>query len=219
MLNSNCSSLSAYAMDKPLLPTLEMPLAKENGRDQRREGSGNESGRCVAFIRDSALTLPKAVVGSELGVFGGREIASFQGSRLLWTGLYASIEGGAEFLVHEKNHKKLKSKLTGFQLPATIVSAASTLSLSLISDYAVSAQGFRASYEAVYVKKSSIQLLYSESLTVASHEEKQSEVSIQDSWPHPEAGLLARDGVQSLPCSTLEPVRPRPGHQCHFLRR
>lgn len=38
-------------------------------------------------------------------------------------------------------------RLTGFQLPATIVSAASTLSLSLISDYAVSAQGFRASYE------------------------------------------------------------------------
>lgn len=41
----------------------------------------------------------------------------------------------------------LSSRLTGFQLPATIVSAASILSLSLISDYAVSAQGFRASYE------------------------------------------------------------------------
>ncbi|KAI4591172.1 hypothetical protein MJG53_002221 [Ovis ammon polii x Ovis aries] len=39
--------------------------------------------------------------------------------------------------------------LTGFQLPATIVSAATTLSLRLISDYAVSAQGFRASYEGV----------------------------------------------------------------------
>lgn len=74
-------------MDKPLLQTLEMPLAKEDGRDQRQEGSGNELGRCVAFIRDSALTLPKAVVGSELGVFGSREIASFRGSRLLWTGL------------------------------------------------------------------------------------------------------------------------------------
>ncbi|XP_061268604.1 CUB and sushi domain-containing protein 2 isoform X3 [Bos javanicus] len=38
-------------------------------------------------------------------------------------------------------------RLTGFQLPATIVSAATTLSLRLISDYAVSAQGFHASYE------------------------------------------------------------------------
>ncbi|XP_072811079.1 uncharacterized protein [Vicugna pacos] len=37
--------------------------------------------------------------------------------------------------------------LTGFQLPATIVSAATTLSLRLISDYAVSAQGFHASYK------------------------------------------------------------------------
>ncbi|EDL30240.1 mCG115553, partial [Mus musculus] len=43
--------------------------------------------------------------------------------------------------------ENLRTRLTGFQLPATIVSAASTLSLSLISDYAVSAQGFRASYE------------------------------------------------------------------------
>lgn len=41
----------------------------------------------------------------------------------------------------------LSFRLTGFQLPATIVSAASTLSLRLISDYAVSAQGFHASYE------------------------------------------------------------------------
>ena len=41
----------------------------------------------------------------------------------------------------------LSFRLTGFQLPATIVSAATTLSLRLISDYAVSAQGFHASYE------------------------------------------------------------------------
>ncbi|XP_057355961.1 CUB and sushi domain-containing protein 2 isoform X3 [Manis pentadactyla] len=41
----------------------------------------------------------------------------------------------------------LRTRLTGFQLPATIVSAATTLSLRLISDYAVSAQGFHASYE------------------------------------------------------------------------
>lgn len=41
----------------------------------------------------------------------------------------------------------LSSRLTGFQLPATIVSAATTLTLRLISDYAVSAQGFHASYE------------------------------------------------------------------------
>ena len=30
-------------MDRPLLPTLEMPLAKEDGRDQRREGCGAEN--------------------------------------------------------------------------------------------------------------------------------------------------------------------------------
>lgn len=30
-------------MDRPLLPTLEMPLAKEGGRDQRQEGSGAEN--------------------------------------------------------------------------------------------------------------------------------------------------------------------------------
>ncbi|XP_038307699.1 CUB and sushi domain-containing protein 2 isoform X5 [Canis lupus familiaris] len=43
--------------------------------------------------------------------------------------------------------ENLRTRLTGFQLPATIVSAAATLSLRLISDYAVSAQGFHASYE------------------------------------------------------------------------
>ncbi|XP_032244248.1 CUB and sushi domain-containing protein 2 isoform X5 [Phoca vitulina] len=43
--------------------------------------------------------------------------------------------------------ENLQTRLTGFQLPATIVSAATTLSLRLISDYAVSAQGFHASYE------------------------------------------------------------------------
>ncbi|XP_045440840.1 CUB and sushi domain-containing protein 2 isoform X1 [Pipistrellus kuhlii] len=43
--------------------------------------------------------------------------------------------------------ENLRTRLTGFQLPATIVSTATTLSLHLISDYAVSAQGFRASYE------------------------------------------------------------------------
>lgn len=45
------------------------------------------------------------------------------------------------------NCTSLSFRLTGFQLPATIVSAATTLSLRLISDYAVSAQGFHASYE------------------------------------------------------------------------
>ncbi|XP_016814233.2 CUB and sushi domain-containing protein 2 isoform X3 [Pan troglodytes] len=43
--------------------------------------------------------------------------------------------------------ENLRMRLTGFQLPATIVSAATTLSLRLISDYAVSAQGFHATYE------------------------------------------------------------------------
>lgn len=39
------------------------------------------------------------------------------------------------------------SRLTGFQLPAPIVSTGPVLSLWLVSDYAVSAQGFQASYE------------------------------------------------------------------------
>ncbi|XP_039692963.1 CUB and sushi domain-containing protein 2 isoform X4 [Pteropus medius] len=43
--------------------------------------------------------------------------------------------------------ENLRTRLTGFQLPATIVSVATTLSLRLVSDYAVSAQGFHASYE------------------------------------------------------------------------
>ncbi|XP_077882007.1 CUB and sushi domain-containing protein 2 isoform X5 [Ictidomys tridecemlineatus] len=43
--------------------------------------------------------------------------------------------------------ENLRTRLTGFQLPATIVSMATILSLRLISDYAVSAQGFHASYE------------------------------------------------------------------------
>ncbi|XP_075409854.1 CUB and sushi domain-containing protein 2 isoform X3 [Tenrec ecaudatus] len=43
--------------------------------------------------------------------------------------------------------ENLRTRLTGFQLPATIVSAATTLSLRLLSDYAVSAQGFHANYE------------------------------------------------------------------------
>ncbi|XP_069079880.1 CUB and sushi domain-containing protein 2 [Pleurodeles waltl] len=41
----------------------------------------------------------------------------------------------------------LKTRLTGFQLPAPIVSTGSLLTLWLVSDYAVSAQGFHASYE------------------------------------------------------------------------
>lgn len=38
-------------------------------------------------------------------------------------------------------------RLTGFQLPAPIVSTGVVLSLWLVSDYAVSAQGFQANYE------------------------------------------------------------------------
>ncbi|KAJ7423394.1 CUB and sushi domain-containing protein 2-like isoform X1 [Willisornis vidua] len=41
----------------------------------------------------------------------------------------------------------LRTRLTGFQLPAPIVSTGTVLSLWLVSDYAVSAQGFQASYE------------------------------------------------------------------------
>uniref|UniRef100_A0A6I8NZE7 CUB and Sushi multiple domains 2 n=1 Tax=Ornithorhynchus anatinus TaxID=9258 RepID=A0A6I8NZE7_ORNAN len=41
----------------------------------------------------------------------------------------------------------LRTRLTGFQLPAPIVSTGATLSLWLVSDYAVSAQGFHGSYE------------------------------------------------------------------------
>uniref|UniRef100_A0A8D2NMZ8 CUB and Sushi multiple domains 2 n=1 Tax=Zosterops lateralis melanops TaxID=1220523 RepID=A0A8D2NMZ8_ZOSLA len=43
----------------------------------------------------------------------------------------------------------LRTRLTGFQLPAPIVSTGLVLSLWLVSDYAVSAQGFQASYEAL----------------------------------------------------------------------
>ncbi|XP_072466206.1 CUB and sushi domain-containing protein 2 isoform X1 [Notamacropus eugenii] len=41
----------------------------------------------------------------------------------------------------------LRTRLTGFQLPAPIVSTGIVLSLWLVSDYAVSAQGFHANYE------------------------------------------------------------------------
>lgn len=41
----------------------------------------------------------------------------------------------------------ISSRLTGFQLPAPIVSTGVMLSLWLVSDYAVSAQGFQANYE------------------------------------------------------------------------
>ncbi|KAM6428143.1 CUB and sushi domain-containing protein 2 isoform 2-T3 [Liasis olivaceus] len=42
----------------------------------------------------------------------------------------------------------LRTRLTGFQLPPPIVSTGVVLSLWLVSDYAVSAQGFQATYEA-----------------------------------------------------------------------
>ncbi|XP_072403925.1 CUB and sushi domain-containing protein 2-like [Chiloscyllium punctatum] len=45
---------------------------------------------------------------------------------------------------HQEN---LRTRLTGFQLPPPIVSSSSVLTLWLLSDYAVSAQGFRAVYE------------------------------------------------------------------------
>lgn len=38
-------------------------------------------------------------------------------------------------------------RLTGFQLPPPIVSTGSRLTLWLLSDYAVSGQGFKAAYE------------------------------------------------------------------------
>lgn len=38
-------------------------------------------------------------------------------------------------------------RLTGFQLPSPIVSTASRLTLWLLSDYAVSGQGFKVTYE------------------------------------------------------------------------
>ncbi|XP_062818489.1 CUB and sushi domain-containing protein 2 isoform X3 [Anolis carolinensis] len=43
--------------------------------------------------------------------------------------------------------ENLRTRLTGFQLPPPIVSTGVVLSLWLVSDYAVSAQGFQASYE------------------------------------------------------------------------
>eukprot|EP00079_Xenopus_tropicalis_P033546 XP_017947317.1 PREDICTED: CUB and sushi domain-containing protein 2-like [Xenopus tropicalis] len=44
-------------------------------------------------------------------------------------------------------NENLRTRLTGFHLPAPIVSSGSLLTLWLVSDYAVSAQGFRSSYE------------------------------------------------------------------------
>ncbi|CAL8397025.1 unnamed protein product, partial [Gadus morhua 'NCC'] len=41
----------------------------------------------------------------------------------------------------------LRTRLTGFQLPSPIVSTGSRLTLWLLSDYAVSGQGFKAAYE------------------------------------------------------------------------
>lgn len=41
----------------------------------------------------------------------------------------------------------LALRLTGFQLPPPIVSTGSRLTLWLLSDYAVSGQGFKAVYE------------------------------------------------------------------------
>ncbi|XP_036410979.1 CUB and sushi domain-containing protein 2 [Megalops cyprinoides] len=43
----------------------------------------------------------------------------------------------------------LRTRLTGFQLPAPIISTGPRLTLWLLSDYAVSGQGFKASYEAL----------------------------------------------------------------------
>ncbi|XP_072890402.1 CUB and sushi domain-containing protein 2-like [Hemitrygon akajei] len=43
--------------------------------------------------------------------------------------------------------ENLRTRLTGFQIPPPIVSSGSVLTLWLLSDYAVSAQGFRAIYE------------------------------------------------------------------------
>ncbi|XP_067329772.1 CUB and sushi domain-containing protein 2 isoform X5 [Anolis sagrei] len=43
--------------------------------------------------------------------------------------------------------ENLRTRLTGFQLPPPIVSTGVVLSLWLVSDYAVSAQGFQANYE------------------------------------------------------------------------
>uniref|UniRef100_H3CV01 CUB and Sushi multiple domains 2 n=1 Tax=Tetraodon nigroviridis TaxID=99883 RepID=H3CV01_TETNG len=43
----------------------------------------------------------------------------------------------------------LRTRLTGFQLPSPIVSTGSRLTLWLLSDYAVSGQGFKVNYEAI----------------------------------------------------------------------
>lgn len=44
-------------------------------------------------------------------------------------------------------HFSVSLRLTGFQLPSPIVSTGSRLTLWLLSDYAVSGQGFKAVYE------------------------------------------------------------------------
>lgn len=54
----------------------------------------------------------------------------------------------------------ISSRLTGFQLPAPIVSTGVVLSLWLVSDYAVSAQGFQANYEGKSARFSNCLELY-----------------------------------------------------------
>lgn len=64
---------------------LKCPWPKKMGgfRDRKewsRKYGRDESGQCVAFIRDSALEVKhcrKLWVGSEVRVFGGLEITSF----------------------------------------------------------------------------------------------------------------------------------------------
>lgn len=51
-------------------------------------------------------------------------------------------------------------RLTGFQLPSPIVSTGSRLTLWLLSDYAVSGQGFKVNYEGKSKKEKIISILF-----------------------------------------------------------
>lgn len=51
------------------------------------------------------------------------------------------------FILFNYIHVFLKFRLSGFQLPSSIVSSGSILTLWFTTDFAVSAQGFKALYE------------------------------------------------------------------------
>lgn len=61
--------------------------------------------------------------------------------------MYSSIRFSTTFMLFNYVHIFLKFRLSGFQLPSSVVSTGSILTLWFTTDFAVSAQGFKALYE------------------------------------------------------------------------